>query len=55
MFRRFGRITAHLPGILNRAIEKDYAEEKADALDYQVNLPSRFLLIFLTTETLKNN
>lgn len=37
MFRRFGRITSHLPGILNRTIEKDYGEEKAAAVDYQVS------------------
>lgn len=36
MFRRFGRVTNHLPGIGNRPIEKDYAEEKAAAIDYQV-------------------
>lgn len=36
MFRRFGRIAAHLPGIMNRPIDRDYCEEKAAAIDYQV-------------------
>lgn len=36
MFRRFGRITGQLPGIVNRAIDKDYGEEKAAVVDYQV-------------------
>lgn len=38
MFRRFGRITIHLPGITNRPIKTDYAAEKAAAIDYQVRL-----------------
>lgn len=36
MFRRFARITGHLPGISNRSIDKDYGEEKSAAIDYQV-------------------
>ena len=36
MFRRFGRIVTHLPNIINRSIDKDYCEEKASAIEYQV-------------------
>jgi hypothetical protein len=37
MFRRFSRILGQLPGIQNRAIDKDYSEEKASSIDYQVS------------------
>lgn len=44
MFRRFGRITNFLPGIANRTIERDYAEEKSAAIDYQVSAFKRLNL-----------
>lgn len=40
MFRRFARVCGQLPGIENRVIDKDYGEEKAAAVDYQVSFAS---------------
>lgn len=41
MFRRFARILSQLPSIQNRSIDKDYSEEKAAAVEYQVWNASR--------------
>lgn len=44
MFRRFARVCGQLPGIENRVIDKDYGEEKAAAVDYQVSFVSFSIL-----------
>jgi double stranded RNA-specific editase B len=42
IFHRFSRVVAQLPSVPNRSAFKDYAEEKAVVVDYQVIYAENF-------------
>jgi Adenosine-deaminase (editase) domain len=53
MFHRFARIVSQLPNFKNRTITKDYADEKLNVCEYQVNM-RKYLIAHRRDEFCKN-